>query len=197
MGVLPQASRVSSASTSVLSMKKSSSPSSRLMSESSVQPSTAFSQPAARSSAGDLHENLHVGPLALFDLVVDDVHQLGLAGQGRNGKIDALGPAHALVGCSCPRCRWWQECPAGCSPALGVLHGQPHHVQDGHRQTAGQPVVKIMGGVAGDGQNGGPVFHQHLRVPLHLGEGIVLAFAQNVGGAIRSGSPAGDHDGSR
>ena len=51
-----------------------------------------------------------------------------------------------------------------------------------------------MGGVAGDGQNGGPVFHQHLRVPLHLGEGIVLAFAQNVGGAIRSGSPAGDHD---
>ena len=31
-------------------------------------------------------------------------------------------------------------------------------------------------------------------VPLHLGEGIVLAFAQDIGGAVRGGGPAGDHN---
>ena len=139
-------------------------------------------------------KQLHVYALALLDLIIDDGHDALLGLFARGGPFQADIPAGDLI-------RFRQQGAVRCqnpqlmAPGrLGIRRGQARHVQYRYRQGRGQAVIKIMRGVAGNGQHGSTVAHQADAVLLHHIKGVILAFAHNKGCAVRGGRARGDDD---
>ena len=135
----------------------------------------------------------HIGAAALLDVVVNDRHHVLLVVAGGHSPVDASVAAGNLIGLGLQGAVRCQDAQFGAACGFGVGHRQAGHVQHRHRQGFGQAVIKIVGRVAGDGNDRGTVVNQAGAVLLHDGKGILFAFAHDERRAVRRGR-AGRND---
>ena len=118
----------------------------------------------------DLPEFLAGAGLPFLDLIVDDGHDrlLQLLRQGHGGQPG--GGQFVLVDARLHRTVRGQDAHGLLAHGLDRLDRLPDHVDDGDVQLGLEPVGKVVGRVAGDGQDRTPRPLQQLRVGQQMGK---------------------------